>query len=193
MPRAILQRVFGLLTVLAVAAACIESPQNRLISAILAGDVKTVASLLDDPSVNVNWGAPMTGSALQVAATYSQPNQDAIVRLLLRRGADPNIGNDENMTPLNSAAYHGYTSVVEQLIEAGANVDAAETRYGYTPLAHAARNGHVQIIKLLLSAGANRQAMLKDGRTAVMVARQYGHVDAADALTYFQPGTNGEQ
>jgi ankyrin repeat protein len=88
---------------------------------------------------------------------------------------------------LNSAAYYGYANVVQRLIDAGADVNAAETRFGFTPLASAARNGHVEVIKLLLDAGANRRISLKDGRSPISIARQYGKLEAAKVLESYQP------
>ncbi len=42
------------------------------------------------------------------------------VRLLLKAGADPNLGQDEYGTPLFSAAGDGNLPVVRMLVEAGA-------------------------------------------------------------------------
>jgi ankyrin repeat protein len=94
------------------------------------------------------------------------------------------------MTPLHSAAYHGNVEIVKLLIDAGANINAAVTRYGFTPWAHAARKGHVDVIGLLLDAGANREIAVKDGRTPIAVARQYGKLEAANALMSYQPATS---
>ena len=175
------------MSVLALVAACSEAPQGLLNSTILRGDVAAIEKLLDDPRVDVNWHTPKTGSALGVAAAYAQPNQGAIVRLLLRRGANPNIATDENMTPLHSAAYHGYADIVKVLIDAGAEVNTAESRYGFTPLAYAARSGSVEVIKLLIDAGADRAIQVENGRTPIAVAGQYGNLEAVNTLTFYQP------
>jgi ankyrin repeat protein len=183
-------RTTSVVALASFAVACLKPPQRQLTPAVLSGDVAKVQALLDDPAVDVNWNTPKGGSALEAAAVYSQPNQEKLVGLLLRRGADPNVATEEKVTPLQSAAYHGYANVVKLLIDAGADVDAAETRYGFTPLARAARNGHVQVIKLLLDAGADRHVVLSDGRTALDVARQFGHVAAANALVSYQPSAS---
>jgi hypothetical protein len=167
-------------------AGCTDSPQQRLSGAVLRGDINTVASLLDDPHVDINWRHPAAGSVLGTAAAHDQM---PIVQLLLQRGADPNIASDENMTPLHSAAYHGYAGIVQLLIDAGADVNATETRYGFTPLGYAARHGHIDAIKLLLDAGA-RQAPVKDGRTPIRVAEQYGQLDAANLLRVYGRSTD---
>ena len=83
--------IAGVLALLAVIPACSQAPQDQLTPAILRGDVKAVKELLDDPRVDVNWRTPSTGGALNDAAAYRQPNQAAIVRLLLQRGATRTI------------------------------------------------------------------------------------------------------
>jgi ankyrin repeat protein len=178
-----------IVALIVVASACTESPQEQLLTAALRGDVFRVESLLNEQDAEVNWRAPRTGNhALGIAAAH---NQAAIVRLLMERGADPNIATLENMTALHSAAYHGYVDIARMLIEAGADVDTAESRYGFTPLAYAARNGHVEVIKLLLNAGARREIAVKDGRRPLDVARQYRHPEAASVLMTYEPAAVG--
>lgn len=87
------------------------------------------------------------------------------------------------MTPLHAAAYHGYVYIAKMLVEAGADVDAAETRYGFTPLAYSARNGHTEVIKLLLDSGADPNKRVNDGRTPLQLANQRQQRDAARLLS----------
>jgi ankyrin repeat protein len=44
-----------------------------------------------------------------------------VVKLLLERGADPNVKDDDGKTPLHYAAWKGHHKVVELLLEHGAN------------------------------------------------------------------------
>jgi ankyrin repeat protein len=179
--------VFAIL--LTVIAACSESSLSELNSAVLNGDFTKLESLLNDPAIDINTHNEKVGSALYTAATYVQPNQEAMVRLLLRRGADPNVASNEQMTALISASYHGNAPVVKLLIDAGADVNAAEARYGFTPLAEAARNGNLDVIRLLLDAGADRGVAVKNGRLPLALARQYGNDDAARLLASYQPAS----
>jgi ankyrin repeat protein len=55
---------------------------------------------------------------------------------------------------LLAAARRGDLEQVKQLIEKGANIEAA-TRYATTPLYFAARNGHLPVVEYLLAKGAN--------------------------------------
>jgi ankyrin repeat protein len=162
-----------------------ETPQVALMTAVVRGDVLAVQNLLDDPRVDLDWTGPRGGdSALIVAAADGKL---PIVRLLLQRGANPNVAGGDTYTPLQAAARNGYAEVAQLLIDAGADVNAASGRYGYTPLAGAARYGHVEVIKLLLDAGADRETRVDDGRTALQLAQKYGHKDAANVLMSYRP------
>ena len=59
------------------------------------------------------------------------------------------------------------------LIDAGANVNLAETTMGWTPLCVASENGNVDLVEVLIKAGANvNQASTTDGGTPLFVASQ---------------------
>ena len=162
-----------------------ESPPNAFLSAVTRNDLRTVESLLDRGAVDVNYRTPGIGdSALGFA---SSQNEVEMATLLLRRGADPNIATDEKVTPLSLAAYHGHTEMVRLLIRAGANVNAAETRYGFTPLASAAQYGHAEVVKLLLDAGADPTVRLKNGMTAMRLARDHGRTEVVKILVADRP------
>ena len=89
------------------------------------------------------------------------PGNTAAVKLLLGSRADPNTlsyGSKpeyhyaDGVSPLSSAASYGYTSIVNLLLKAGADV------YGntsVTPLYMACESGHVETVQLLLDAGAD--------------------------------------
>lgn len=49
---------------------------------------------------------------------------DKIVDILLEGGANPNLGNDWNQTPLMFAAMYGQEAIVHKLLAKGANVHA---------------------------------------------------------------------
>ena len=55
------------------------------------------------------------------------------------------------------AAKSGRSEVVRQLLEAGANMEAASVT-GYTALMIAAYSGHSEVVQQLLEAGANKEA-----------------------------------
>ncbi|KXZ43529.1 hypothetical protein GPECTOR_88g472 [Gonium pectorale] len=62
-----------------------------------------------------------------------------------------------NRAPLYEASREGHVWVAEELLAAGADVEAKQWD-GETPLGVAARGGHVEVIKALLLAGADKDA-----------------------------------
>jgi ankyrin repeat protein len=100
------------------------------------------------------------GSALIVAAREGRVD---IVRLLLDRGADPNLGVQGDGSAIIVAAREGHIPVVELLLERGAYVDQVVDG-DENALITASREGELDMVKLLVSRGA-------DVNTRVLVRR----------------------
>src|SRR5438045_5390865 len=80
-------------------------------------------------------------------------------------------------TPLSWAADKGHVDVVKLLLNANANIEAAD-KYVRTPLSWAAEKGHVDVVKLLLNANANIEATDNEyGRTPLTWAAWNGNAD----------------
>jgi ankyrin repeat protein len=79
----------------------------------------------------------------------------------------------DGSTPLHWAAYKDEPVQVEQLIRAGADVNAAND-LGVTALWAASLNGNQVIVKHLLDRGANPNAALLSGETPLMAAARAG-------------------
>ena len=78
-----------------------------------------------------------------------------LVKKLLKEGADVNLKNDLNYTPLHIASEKGHLEVAEMLIDFGnADVDVKDKNQ-FTPIYVASSEGHIDILELLLSTGAN--------------------------------------
>jgi len=81
------------------------------------------------------------------------------VQLLLRLGADPNVLDGGNHTPLyyagNQYGSDESADVVRALVSAGAHVNACDGVTRATPLHMAARRGNVTVAKALLLCGAD--------------------------------------
>ena len=65
------------------------------------------------------------------------------------------------------------TGILEQLIEKGATVQAADNT-GKTALMYAAEGGDIGKVRLLLAAGANASVQTQDGKTAADFAKGNG-------------------
>ena len=108
-------------------------------------------------------------------------NDAATVRTLLRQRVDANAKEGDGATALHWAAYHGNTTITDQLIAAGARVEVAND-LAITPLALAAENGHAAIVDRLLARGANPNAASATGVTPLMRAARTGNVASVRAL-----------
>ena len=113
------------------------------------------------------------------------------VRGLLRDGADVNAAQGDGMSALHWAAELGDRELVEVLLYAGAEIQAA-TRIGeYTPLHIAARNGHLGAVDALLAGGANISAVTNpSGSTALHLAAVSGA--AAVVKTLLEHGADAD-
>jgi ankyrin repeat protein len=102
------------------------------------------------------------------------------VKALLKRGADPNAQNALALTPLFFAAAAGQVPMVEILLQAGAKLDPPSP-YG-TPLTAAAMTGAVPTAMLLLQKGADLNPFRADGITILMLASRAGTPDVVTEL-----------
>jgi len=103
------------------------------------------------------------------------------VRALLAQHVDATVAQADGMTALHWAAYHDNPEIVDLLVRARANVNAAN-RYGVTPLSLACTNGNGAMVERLLTAGADPNTPLPGGETPLMTAARTGKLAAVNAL-----------
>jgi uncharacterized protein len=160
---------------------------------------------------NVNFRLPM-GTA-KVPGTSSMINAEGatpflfaadrsdvpLMKLLLELGADPNLPNFNNTTPLLAAAGVGTAEPLEEageenealeavnlLLDRGANINAVDNN-GDTAMHGAAYNIYPQVVELLGKRGADPQVWGKPnnfGRTPLFIAEGFnGRLPRPDAPT----------
>ena len=96
------------------------------------------------------------------------------------RPVDINCGGG-GRTPLHRAACNGHTTMVDMLLEKGANIEAKDTN-GVTPLYWASHEGHTGTAEALLAKGADIEAKDNDGFTPLHRASFQGHTGTMTAL-----------
>jgi ankyrin repeat protein len=96
---------------------------------------------------------------------------------------DVNELGESGISPLTQAVLCDDAALVALLISLGADVNLVDQN-GETALMHAAQvdYGNTRVLDALLSAGARRDLTAPDRRTALDLARAYGHADHARRL-----------
>uniref|UniRef100_A0A183G6F0 ANK_REP_REGION domain-containing protein n=1 Tax=Heligmosomoides polygyrus TaxID=6339 RepID=A0A183G6F0_HELPZ len=87
------------------------------------------------------------------------------------------------------ASGRGFTTVVEKLLAADAQVNACD-KFGSTALIWAARKGHLPIVQMLLNAGAEVDAVGMGSSTALMLATKGNYLNVVDLILTREPNTN---
>ena len=95
---------------------------TALIPAAEHGHVEVIEELLNDTTINVNHVNLLGWTALMEAIVLNNGNpiQRTVVQLLIDHGADVNIPDNDNVTPLQHAKKQGFKEIENILIEAGA-------------------------------------------------------------------------
>jgi ankyrin repeat protein len=88
----------------------------------------------------------------------------AALGLMLDLGFSPHVRNESGEQPLHAASYAGNAEAVRLLLDAGAEVDARDTRFDARPLAFATvgsgeqagqRGDWIEVIRMLVDAGSS--------------------------------------
>ena len=87
----------------------------------------------------------------------------ALVRLLLKSGANPNTPIATGETPLMTCAKTGSVDAVKMLIEYGAAIDAEEPTQNQTALMWAAAERHPDVVQALIEAHADLKSQHQAG------------------------------
>ena len=128
--------------------------QSTPLHSVACGNDLEMVQVLLDCGVDVNAKDTYGSTPLDFATLVTNGSNDPrVYRLLLDRGADPNVqahGRFGGLTPLHRASQNGRVEVARLLFEHGANVEVKDTR-GRTPLDVALEEQHDEIIKILAS------------------------------------------
>lgn len=147
-----------------------------------ASNDSIVRSTLSDLPVEDIDRRDQYGNTLLLAAC--QYRCEALVRIMLNKGADPNSLNSAGASCLHFACYKESMSksIAKALLQNGANPEVCETTYGCTPLHYCAGTGDVEFCKLLVSYGASVGTCDYYNYTSVDYAREAGMTEVANFL-----------
>lgn len=144
-------------------------------------DIDTIKKILDG-------GVDDSSKTIMVlnAVTFCK-NQKDLVKTLLDNGADVDGGNlGNNWTALIYATANGLNKdIVELLIKYNANINVREDLNGFTPLMWAAIKDRKDLVKTLLNNGADVNIKDDEGKTALVIAREKGHLETLELLKQY--------
>lgn len=127
------------------------------------GHVDLLKMFLDyEPLLNVTNGSSGQGKAPIHYAVIKKSS--TLMKLLLDKGADPDVGMIENLTALHLAAAADWIEGIEILVAAGASIDAKDSFLFEMPLHKAARNCSFQAYHALVRYGADPMEQNIDGQ-----------------------------
>jgi ankyrin repeat protein len=147
---------------------------TRMMEALRKGEHEVfIRTLREHPEV-VNHPGSRGYTPLMYAGLYGDANS---VRLLLERGADPNVRNSANATPLMYAVDDAAKTRLLLEHDADPNLRSDEEQ---TPLTITAGNRNPSaVVRLLIDHGADIKA---DGSAALLKAASSGDVDSIELL-----------
>mmetsp|Transcript_1461 Transcript_1461/g.5181 ORF Transcript_1461/g.5181 Transcript_1461/m.5181 type:complete len:1023 (+) Transcript_1461:59-3127(+) len=115
--------------------------------------------------------------------------QTKLMDLMLSKGADVDVRNKHDETPLLRSALVGSEQAVGWLLANGAD-SMATNKYGETLLHAAVRSGRPSIVKLALTYGVDIFAKSDQSKTAFDEAKEMGHDEVIAVLDNFLDGPN---
>ncbi len=148
-----------------------EEQTTLLIAAVLCNDT-AIAKLLITDGANVNLHADFKyNAALLCACDTESRGYDGVemAELLLDAGADIEIRDEYDNTPLIEACYSNNAALVKLLVSRGADVHARKYRQE-TPLTVAAQSASVETVRCLLAHGADIHDCNEDGESVFLLA-----------------------
>ena len=159
---------------------------SQLLEAITQGKPRLVRRLLDSRSDPNYQGGPNMISPLMLACEVREEEaREAIVDLLLSKGADVNLQDAAGKTALMKAVLLDIPLLFSKILQKGADVRLVDVD-GNTALSYAAEMGDAECVKLLVREG-KRKSIHPDhqnlhGLTPLLLAAREGHLEVAKIL-----------
>eukprot|EP01127_Copromyxa_protea_P022866 TRINITY_DN841_c0_g1_i1.p1 TRINITY_DN841_c0_g1~~TRINITY_DN841_c0_g1_i1.p1 ORF type:complete len:296 (-),score=49.51 TRINITY_DN841_c0_g1_i1:30-917(-) len=160
--------------------------------AVMSGSVEAFTSLIKaGATVNIANFEAKTALHLAVSSleSLSEETSVLIVSHLLHFGANPNVSDEQGVSPLHVAAELGNVALIDTLIEeGGASVNVVDHE-GETALFYALRGQHDGAVRKLLEHGIDFHARNSDGESASDFCNSYGDTEMVEILESALPKT----
>ena len=154
---------------------------NALCSAASFAHVDVMNALLD-AGADINFGGPQSGNTVLMAACAAG-RLDVVNVLLKRPGIRLEHMKNNGIYALACAAQNGHADIVAALLDAGADVNFSDPRYGCTALITASAAGKLGIVNVVLKRpGVLVNRADNRGMNALAHAAYQGHADIMGCL-----------
>ncbi|KAL1193923.1 Ankyrin repeat domain-containing protein [Cardamine amara subsp. amara] len=146
----------------------LSSQLRDLASAAQSGDVAALRTAIDNLDGRVDEPLEDNDTALHLACLYGHL---PCVQLLLERGANMEVKDEDEAIPLHDACAGGYLEIVQLLFSRASGPESVKRMIetadieGDTPLHHASRGEHVDVIRFLLGSAASPTTRNSYGKT----------------------------
>ncbi len=165
---------------------------NEKLMTASCGNIASMVQEAIHEEADVNYvGDYLEETSLMTAAVQGSV---AALKILVENGANLELRNEFGMTALYIAAWQGQPECLAMLIRAGADINTTD-QWGNSPVAgiceiepkweyaiNTLDNGQLEALEILLQNGADPNGKNDDGLTALDLANQNYHLNAANVL-----------
>ncbi|KAK6835123.1 hypothetical protein PG987_009817 [Apiospora arundinis] len=165
------------------AKACPNDPAGwALQTAAARGHRRIVVELIHQGAkVNAVAKNPLFKARTALQGACAKGKED-IVRLLLKKDADPNLGGGLDGSPIFAATKNCEEEILQMLVDAKADVNVRGGLHSSTPLIMAAATMFTTSIEMLLHAGADISLANDQGDTALTMACRHSEAAIVEVL-----------
>ncbi|XP_046563508.1 ankyrin repeat domain-containing protein 50-like [Haliotis rubra] len=151
-----------------------DNKNNILHVACIGGHVDMVKNVLSQKVADINSRGQYGRTPVMLAA---EKGYRAVFDLLVRKGADVSLVDDNKNNILHVACFGGHVDMVKYVLSQKVADINSSGQYGRTPMMMAARKGHREVFDVLVREGAD-VSLVDDYRDNILhVACIGGHVD----------------
>ena len=139
----------------------------KFTQSLIDGDTTTAETMIDNGDAGVNEEIGFGKTPIFYAV---ENDQKEMLKLLLEKGAEVDVRDEEGRGPLTMAAKKGKNEMVKTMVKAGGNPDS-KGKEGMTPLMiYAERNDGLKMAEFLVENGADVNARTKGNLTPLSLA-----------------------